>query len=142
MSSPLGREGTPHKCRCSTKWSAPSRNVSRLVPSKISPPRSGAGTEEDLLSQDTLLVHRVSDRPVSVRCGDGVEHDRFGRLSALSGVCHVLGPGRSVVGFVFPGFETFLGSERGDDERGGGVGPPPAHPGVEADAQQGGGGGE
>src|SRR6266545_5292012 len=117
MPSPPGREGTPHKCRCSTKWSAPSRNVSRLVPSKIPPPRSGAGTEEDLLSQDTLLVHRVSD-PTSrylSAAGDGVEHDRFGRLSALSGVCHVLGPGRSVVGFVFPGFETFPDGERGDD---------------------------
>ena len=43
--------------------------------------------------------------------------------------------------FVVPGFDAFFDRECRDDERGGGVGPPPAKGGVEADAGQGGGGG-
>jgi len=41
---------------------------------------------------------------------------------------------------LFPAFDAFPDCQDGDDERGGGVGPPPSEPGVEADAEECGGG--
>ena len=69
-----------------------------------------------------------------------------GSFSALSGEativiqrCVALSCGWSVL--AVPGLEAFSDRERGDDQCGGRVGPPPAERGVQADAGQGGGGG-